>query len=237
MAREELRIPHNRDLPPNRLQMRKDHLVNEVAREGSSLRSRSTWRVLVLTAMGAVISVAVGAVAASTWTQRPELAVAFVACHESASPSSDAVAVDNSMGYDPRDLCRGFSGNNGSRADFLACAVGGGLAGPVSVFPSMDGATCQSMGLEEVSDGYRAAAAAFGQLRSAITDRLGFKAPCLTEAEARQVIRQELDSREFSDWSVEVRGQRTGDFAPCGLLGFDLERRVVILEPGSQMGR
>jgi hypothetical protein len=111
----------------------------------------------------------------------------------------------------------------------IACAIGSGAVG---VFPGREG-TCQELGLSDLPPGYEEAAKRFVALREDLVRRFN-DAPdgCLNEADARQVVQQELDARGFDGWSIEAARQFT-DEEPCAFLGFDTPRKVVLLIPQS----
>ena len=166
-----------------------------------------------------------------------------VGCFETAELDGN-IAIVNADGRAPTAICdelwrQGDMGPGPTPKSLAACVL---ETGAVGVFPSSGKDTCEQLGLADLPPTYYAAEAErFAALRDAIAAELGASygtterdPKCLREEEARTLVRRELAARGYEDWSIEVIG---GGFAesPCaGVgLGFDGERKVVLLVPES----
>jgi len=233
-------LPPERDLPPGRLFLRKEHLMSEIHRSSSPIRKRGGKRVVALVTSG-ILLVAASAFAATRttvgWTEQPDLETGSVGCYKSVSPESEVIVVENSAGQSPVEVCGGIwnAADSGTDQRSVACSTGQGSSGPVSVFPTSDSNVCGTFGLRALPADYGATTRAFSGLREAIIDRIGFDPPCPDATAARNLIRVELDSRGLTNWSVEIGQGQSGDFAPCALVGLDFERKAALLHPGARM--
>jgi hypothetical protein len=236
---DETRIPAQRDLPPGRLQQRKEHLVSEVSMWNRTARRRRRRLVLVL--VPAVVAVlAVTGFTTYALTREPTH-LESVGCYETAEFDGN-IAVINADGRDPTAICaelwrQGDMGPGPAPERLAACVL---ETGAVGVFPSSGAGTCEQLGLADLPPTYAAEAERFAALRDAIVAKLG--APpsgtsegdlkCVREEEARAFIRQELEAHGYVDWDIEVIGD---GFAgrPCAevSVGFDGEGKVVFLVP------
>src|ERR671914_1244268 len=141
---DKTRIPAQRDLPPGRLQLRKEHLVSEVSMWDRATRQRRRRRALVL--VPAVLAVlAITGFTTYTLTREPTV-FESVGCFETASMSAN-VAVVAADGRDPAVICSevfetgGFPGV--SAPDKLASCVLG--SGAIGVFPKSGANTCEDL--------------------------------------------------------------------------------------------
>jgi hypothetical protein len=233
---EHFRIPPERELSRGRLQRRKEHLVNELVTERSA-RQR-TRRRLALVLIPAVLLV-LAATGFTTYVLTRE-ATAFegIGCFERASLEGNVAVVDGD-GRHPRTVCRevwasgAMPGPVPSR--LTACVLEGGAVG---VFPASGRETCAHLGLANLPASYVRDARRFGGLRDALFERLGTpgsgsslpSGPCVGEREAMAIVREELERRGFTDWSVEATDVFTGE-RPCAELAFDGRQRLVLLIP------
>jgi len=237
---DEPRIPAQRDLPPGRLQLRKEHLVREVAMwERAAQRRRRRLALVLVPAV--LVALAVTGFTTYALTREPSH-LESVGCFETAELDGN-IAIVNADGRGPRAICaelwrQGDMGPGPAPESLAACVL---ETGGIGVFPSSGEDTCEQLGLADFPPGYAEEAERFAALRDAIAAELGAsygsseRAPkCLREEEARALVRHELAARGYEDWSIEVIG---GGFAesPCaGVgLGFDGERKVVLLVPES----
>jgi hypothetical protein len=235
---DEARIPAQRDLPPGRLQLRKEHLVREVAMwERSARRRRRRLALVLVPAVLAVLAVTGFTTYALT---REPTHLESIGCFETAELDGN-IAIVNADGRGPTAICaelwrQGDMGPGPAPESLAACVL---ETGAVGVFPSSGIDTCEQLGLADLPPTYAAGAERFAALRDAIAAELGASygsterdPKCLREEEARALVRRELAARGYEDWSIEVIG---GGFAesPCTAvgLGFDGERKVVFLVP------
>lgn len=230
--RDELRVPTERDLPPGRMTLRKDHLMREISRtEGGSHRRRISLAVL---APSAVLLLGATAVAANYLISPPppETVAASVACYQEADLSASA-AYKGSTGESPLDVCAKLwsSGqvdvSTTSVPPLVACPLGAEDPGTVGVFPNSDPTICERLGLARLPDGYEDAATSFAGLREALNERIG--RTCVSLDESQGIVRDELDSRGFTDWQVATSSEQSDQAHACVVLGFDLQQRSVLL--------
>jgi hypothetical protein len=239
---DETRIPAQRDLPPGRLQLRKEHLVREVTIwERDAQRRRRRLAVVLVPAVLAVL--AVTGFTTYAFTREPTH-LESVGCYETAELDGN-IAVVNADGRAPTAVCAELwrQGDMGpglgpAPENLAACVL---ETGAVGVFPSSGKDTCEQLGLADVPRTYAAEAERFAALRDAIAAELGASygsterdPKCLREEEARALVRRELTARGNEDWSIEVIGSGFTE-SPCAAvgLGFDGERKVVFLVPES----
>ena len=235
---DEPRIPAQRDLPPGRLQLRKEHLVREVAMWERAARRRRRRLTLVLVPAVLVV-LAVTGFTTYALTREPTH-LESVGCFETAELDGN-IAIVNADGRAPTAICaelwrQGDMGRWPAPESLAACVL---ESGAVGVFPSSSEDTCEQLGVADLPPTYAAEAERFSALRDAIAAKLGASygrterdPKCLREEEARVLARHELAARGYEDWSIEVIG---GGFteSPCAAvgLGFDGERKVVLLVP------
>jgi hypothetical protein len=239
---DELHIPE-RDLPPGRLQQRKEQLVSELSMWDRTARRRRRRFVLVL--VPAVIAI-LGVTGFTTYAlTREPTHLETVGCYDKAALDAN-VAVVSADGRDPTAICTEIW----QRGDLPGVPVPGKLAacvletGAIGVFPSNGAGTCEELGLADLPASYAVEGKRFAELRDAIVAQLGEPASgstrggpqCVGEDEARAVVRRELDSHGYGDWEVNVAG---GDFStsrPCADVSFDGAGKAVILVPVSSRG-
>jgi hypothetical protein len=235
---DETRIPAQRELPPGRHQLRKEHLVREATMWDRAARRRRRRLALVL--VPAVLAVlAVTGFTTYALTREPTH-LESVGCFGTADLDGN-IAIVNADGRAPTAICaelwrQGDMGPGPAPESLAACVL---ETGAVGVFPSSGKETCEHLGLADLPPTYAAEAERFAALRDAIAAELGASygsterdPKCLREEEARALVRRELAARGYENWGIEVIG---GGFSesPCAAvgLGFDGERKVVFLVP------
>jgi hypothetical protein len=232
---DELNIPH-RDLPPGRLQLRKEHLVSELSRHGrGSPRRRRRLGLILVPAV--VILLAVTGFTTYALTREPTH-LESIGCYDKASLAAN-VAVVSADGRDPTAICTDIwqaGGLPGAAVPdrLAACVLDSGAIG---VFPSSGAQTCENLGLADLPASYAAEGKRFAALRDAIVDQLGEPASgstrggpqCVGEDEARAVVRRELDAQGYQDWDVKVAGQPFSAARPCADVSFDSAGKLVLL--------
>lgn len=233
---DELRIPPERDLPPGRLQQRKELLVSQLSALAPTRRRRKRRLGLVLVPVAILLLAATGFTTYVLLKEPTHLDT--IGCFETADPNG-SVAVVNADGRHPTVIC-GELWRQGQIADapppeeLAACVL---ETGPVGVFPSLGPNTCERLGLADLPESYLAELKRFQELKKALTAKLG---ECAGEEEARTIVRKELDERGYPEWVVEVGGGEHGEGfteeRPCASLTFDGNRKVVVIIPAEPPG-
>ena len=193
---DETRIPAQRDLPPGRLQLRKEHLVREVAMwERAAQRRRRRLALVLVPVVLAVLAVTGFTTYALT---REPTHLESVGCFETAELDG-SIAVVNADGRNPTAICaelwrQGDMGPGPAPESLAACVLETGALG---VFPSSGKDTCEHLGLTDLPSGYAEEAERFAALRDAIAAELGASygsterdPKCLREEEARALARR-----------------------------------------------
>jgi hypothetical protein len=238
---ERVSLPPERDLPPGRLQRRKEHLVSEVSGWDRAARRRRRRVVLIL--VPAVI-VLLGLTGFTTYAlTREPTHLDSLGCYETAALDGN-VAIVKTDGRHPTAICGelwhdGDMGPGPAPESLAACVL---TTGPVGVFPSSGEDTCERLGLADLPPTYAAEQKRFAELRDAIEDHLGEpgtsireRGPqCVGEEEARTLIRRELNAHGYDDWGIEaleVDGDGFTAERPCTEASFDGETKTVWLVP------
>lgn len=222
-------IPAERDLPPGRLQRRKEHLVREVA--FSSGRRGSRRRRWLLGALVPAAVLLLGATGIGTYVlTRDATHLESVGCYATADLGADTTIV-SADGRDPVAICtdlwaHGAVGQGAAPAALAACVL---PSGAVGVFPAAGPKTCNSLGLAKLADGFAADAARVADLSGAVTARLAID--CVGEDEARGLVQEELAARGFGAWRVEVAGEGYSAGRPCTQFATDASSRLALLLP------
>ena len=237
---DETRIPAQRDPPPGRLQLRREHLVMEVAIWDRAARRRRRRLALVL--VPAVLAVLAVTGFTTYALSREPSHLESVGCFETAELDGN-IAIVNADGRGARAICaelwrQGDMGPEPAPKSLAACVL---ETGAVGVFPSSGNDTCEQLGLADLPPTYAAEAERFAALRDAIAAELGASygsterdPKCLREDEAHALARRELDARGYEDWSIDVIGSGFAESSCAAVgLGFDGERKVVFLVPKS----
>jgi hypothetical protein len=229
-----------RDLPPGRLQLRKEHLMSELSTHGRVARWRRRRLGLVL--IPAVV-VLLGVTGFTTYAlTREPTHMESVGCFERASMNAN-VAVVSADGRDPAVICREIF-----QASDLSAPVPDELAscvldtGAIGVFPSSGAQTCELLGLADLPASYAVERKWFAALRNAIVAQIGEPASgstrggpqCVGEDEARAIVRRELDAHGYADWDVKVIGEPFSAEQPCADVGF--AENTVFLSPNGPRG-
>ena len=233
---DKTRIPAQRDLPPGRLQLRKEHLVSEVSMWDRATRQRRRRLAFVL--VPAVLAVlAVTGFTTYALTREPTH-LESIGCYETAELDGN-IAIVNADGRDPAAICadlwrQGAMGDRPTPESLAACVL---ETGAVGVFPGSGSDTCEQLGLADLPRTYAAAAERFGDLRDAIIAKLGEPASgstrggpqCVGEEEALGIVRRELDAHGYADWDVMVAGDGFSAQSPCADVSFDTAGKTVFL--------
>jgi hypothetical protein len=231
-------VSTERDLPPGRLQRRKEHLVSEVTLWDRAARRRRRRALLVL--VPAVV-VLLGVTGFTTYAlTREPTHLESVGCFETAGLDGN-VAIVSADGRPPTAICaelwqQGAMGDRAAPNNLAACVLD---TGAIGVFPSSGGSTCERLGLADLPPTYAAERKRFAELRDAIVAHIGepptdsspSTLTCVSEADARALVRRELDAHGYGDWGIEVPGDGYAGERPCLQVAFDGERRVVLLVP------
>jgi hypothetical protein len=235
---DELHVPAERGFPPGRLQRRQEHLVSELSAWDGAARHRRRRLFLVLVPAAALLLAVMGFTTYALTREPTHLE--NVGCFETAELDGN-VAIVSADGRPPTAICaelwqQGAIGNDAAPNNLAACVLD---TGAIGVFPSSGGNTCERLGLADLPPTYAAERKRFAELRDAIVAHIGEpptdSSPntlkCVSEADARALVRRELDARGYGDWGIEVpAGGYTGE-RPCLQVAFDGERRVVVLVP------
>lgn len=234
----EERIPASRSLPEEWLQRYQTYLVSEVRLQPALQRRRR--RRLALALVPAII-VLLSATAFTTYAlTRDPTHLESIGCFETADLRANTAIVD-ADGRSPVAICaelwqQGDMGGAPPPERLTACVLEGGAIG---VFPSSGADTCAQLGLATLSASYAAEGKRFAALRKAIVAQLGAPASgssrgspkCIHEAEARKLVRRELDAHGYSDWQIETAGAGFTAERPCAEAAFEGKRKAVILVP------
>jgi hypothetical protein len=236
-----MRIPAARDFPTGRLQLRKEHLVSELALQQAS--KPQPWRRRAIILVAAALLVATG-FTTYVLTREPTH-LESIGCFAAPDLGADTTIV-SADGRDPVAICTELWRQDvvagaaaPEPANLSACVL---ESGAVGVFPSSSADTCAELGLAELPADYAVEARRFAELRDAIVARLGAPATgssrgsskCVGEMPAREAVRRELDSHGYRDWEIEVAIVDGAGFTaerPCAEAAFDGKRRVVTLVP------
>jgi hypothetical protein len=239
-VKDRLDIP-DRDLPPGRLQLRKEHLVSELSAHSPVARRRRRRLGLVL--IPAVV-ILLGVTGFTTYAlTREPTHMETVGCFERASLSAN-VAVVSADGRDPAVICSEIL----QAGDLPGAPVPDELAscvldsGAIGVFPSSGPGTCEQLGLADLPASYAVEGKRFAALLDAIVAQLGEPASgstrggpqCVGEEEARAIVRRELDAHGYADWDVKVVGETFSAERPCTDVSFG--ENIVLLAPNGPRG-
>lgn len=241
--KDAMQPPEPRDLPPARLQARKEALMREMVKE-RVMRSRRR-RVATLTLLPAA-ALLVGATSYALLISGDQVLSAGVGCYDSPDTSAN-VTVVSTTGTDPVAACADLWSEGAVKAgvtaapSLIACVNG---PGAIHVFPSEGGRACSDLGLHDLPDDYASASRRFIAMRDDFVDRL-YKAAtsgphterdaCLARATALRIARTTLKDHGITDWTAEIA---TGDYRgrTCfNLHDFDdAEKQLLIIpsDPG-----
>jgi hypothetical protein len=229
-----------RDLPPGRLQLRKEHLVSELSTDDRVARRRRR-RVGFVLVPAVVILFGLTGFTTYVLTREPTH-METVGCFEQASLSAN-VAVVSADGRDPAVICREiFQASDLSAPipdELASCVLDSGAIG---VFPSSGPQTCDLLGLADLPASYAVARKRFAALRNAIVAQIGEPASgstrggpqCVGEEKAQAIVRRELDAHGYAEWDVKVIGEPFSAEQPCADVGFS--ENTVFLSPNGPRG-
>ena len=191
---DEPRIPSSRDLPPERLQRRKEMLVSEIASTSAASARRVRRPIVALAALVLLLATGFGTYAL---TRGEPTHFDSIGCFEEADVRSNTTVIGNEA-QDPIAACaelwrQGTIAPGGSVPRLEACVL---ETGAVGVFPGESAEVCNRLGIAPLSPEGRAELRRLGELQTAIRERL---AGCAGASEARGLARTELDARGFAD--------------------------------------
>jgi hypothetical protein len=230
----DFKIPAERDFPHGQMERRARHLVREL----SATRRR---RRLVLTLVPAVVvllTAATGFTAYSLLRTEPTH-VESIGCYDRPDLSS-GVAIISPDGSSAVKQCRklweGGAMSGPVPQQLAACVLD---TGPIAVFPSTDGRTCERMGLADLSARGRAESERFVQMRDAVYAEIGTPASgssrgsshCVGEAKAREIVSRLLDRHGYADWMIITSGGEFSAQRPCAEISFDGSSKIAVLRP------
>lgn len=239
----EMRVPGPRDFPLDRLEMRKEALMQDISKERNRPTVKRRRRLAAILVPAALLSVAATGYAV---LRADEVVAAGIGCYSEVSTTDSGVTVVEATGADPVAVCRDLW----SKGDIDGSSQVPGLTacineeGAVSVFPTDDDGACAEMGLQPLPDGYRAAARAFVKMRDDVYRQLyeaglasaGSESQiCHDEDTALEIVEDVLSSHGFTDWTAEIRRGDYGDRTCMNEVAFeDVDKKVLIIptEPG-----
>jgi hypothetical protein len=238
---DQLPIPQTRDLPARWIELRKEHLLGELALQPAAERRRRRFTLVVM------IPAAIALLAATAFTTyaltREPTHLESVGCFDRADLEANT-AIVNADGRDPVVICaeiwrRGGLGAGPAPERLEACVL---TTGAIGVFPASEADTCRELGLAPLPPSYSREAKRFAALREAIVSRLGEPASgsskrgpqCVGEEAARGLVRSLLDAYGYSDWRIDVVGGQFDTERPCAEPSFDTGEKVVLLVPASR---
>jgi hypothetical protein len=233
----EFEIPPERDFPSGQHERRAKHLVRELT---TSRRHRRL--VLSLVPAVAILLTAATGFTAYTLLRTEPTHLESIGCYDRASIGGN-VTVVSPDGRGPVAQCRDLweQGVVGEPmpAELAACVLS---SGPVGVFPSAGDHTCERMGLADLSAEGEAESRRFVRMRDAIYARLGSPAsgssrrsgPCVGEAEAGAIVREELAAHGYEGWDVKTAGEGFTAERPCAEVSFDGGSRTALLLAGTR---
>lgn len=223
-----LLLPPDRDLPARRLQLRREHLVQEIT------TARRAVRPLAVALAGLALVLALSGFGAYALTREPTH-VDSIGCYESADVRAN-VAVIGSDATDPVAACAelwrtGAFGTSRVVPQLTPCVLD---TGAVAVVPGGPG-ICEGLGIASLSEDARARLVRLGQLRAALSTRFGDgsgskpRTGCIaTDAAARRAARAELDARGYGDWTVELVPPSDG-VRRCATTSLEPSNGVVVV--------
>jgi hypothetical protein len=232
-------LPKRKPFPPEKRAIVKQRLISDVFGHREGRRPRRWQALAALAAILVIGSASAIALTRGTFATQPQYSLTDVGCYDAPSLDANVTVVANDYGEDPVELCTQLGPNGtaegGSSSPWTACTQSEFAAGPVSAFPVSDHRICEKFGLRPLPDGYREVTSRIGGLRMDVEESLASVSGCPAPTEAKALVTRTLREKDFAGWSVEVTEQRSEDFAPCALLGFDLENKTVVVNPGTSM--
>jgi hypothetical protein len=233
---QKLRIPDRKELPSAWIELRRDHLLDELA-----ARPQRRRRLVIALVPAVLILLAATAFTTYRLTRNPTH-LESIGCFDRASLRANT-AVVSADGRDPVAICsevwaQGALGRPVPQR-LEACVL---QTGAIGVFPSAGADTCGALGLAPLPAGYRAEAKRFAALQTAIEARLGTpgsgsskRGPqCVGQAAAERFVRDALDARGYSSWEIKVAGGTFTAAQPCAEPSFDSDAKTVYLIPAAR---
>ena len=212
--------------------------MRELSASDGAVRHRRRRLLLVLVPAAAVL-LAVTGFTTYALTREPTH-LESVGCFETAELDGN-VAIVSADGRPPTAICaelwqQGALGDRAAPNNLAACVLD---TGAIGVFPSSGGSTCERLGLADLPPTYAAERKRFAELRDAIVAHIGEPATgsspstltCVSEADARALVRRELDAHGYGDWGIEGPGDGYTAERSCLQVAFDGQRQVVLLVP------
>jgi hypothetical protein len=228
----DFQIPAERDFPRGQLERRASHLIREV----SVTRRRRRLMLTLVPAVVVLLTAATGFTAYRLLRTEPSH-FESIGCYDRPDLSAN-VTVVSPDGSGAVAQCRelwaqGVVGTTAPKG-LAACVLN---TGPIAVFPSADGRTCERMGLADLSDRGRAESARFVRMRDALYAEIGTPASgssrgsslCVGEARATVVVRRVLDRHGYSGWTIASAGEPFSSERPCADVSFDGGNKVALL--------
>jgi hypothetical protein len=231
---QKLRIPDRRELPAAWIELRREHLLDE-------LRARPARRRRLVIALVPAVLILLAATAFTTYKlTRSPTHLESIGCYDRATLRANTAVVD-ADGRDPVAICseiwqQGALGKHVPKR-LQACVL---QTGAIGVFPGRN--ACAAVGLAPLPHSYAAEARRFAALRDAIVTRLGTPASgsskrgpqCIGQIAAERFVRRELETRGFGDWQIKVAGGTFTPSRPCAEPSFDSGAKTVYLIPASR---
>lgn len=231
--------PPTREIPPARLESRKEALMNEIGKE----RSRPTYRKRHRRLAVILLPAALLGIAATSYVvlQSDEAVAAGIGCYDEAHMEGN-VTIVSTTGENPREVCgklwaQGVVKHGTTEVPELVPCLH--ESGAVYVFPSSDGSICTQFGLQDLPKGYEREAKRFIAMRDDVVRRLYERATagpatdrdaCLDQGVAIRIAREVLVEHGFEDWSVEP--YPGVEAKPCAnFVSFDDQTKKVLITP------
>lgn len=225
-----------------------DALTAELTQDARAPRSRRRHhpgrrrrRIVMLAPLAALAVAGVGYAALESGAP----ASAGVECHARASATGDEAGLQLD-GRSPVAICAqvwregGLSGagESGSEPPPLQACVAPGEGRAVQVFPAADSSVCGQLGFSPAPahEGTTEADQSFIAFKNETFDQV-MSVRCRAEADARTVVRRELQQHHLAGWRIDIGGGIHGEgFStqrPCATPAFDSQSRTVTLIPTS----
>lgn len=230
-------LPPERDLPGDRLDAIREHLMEEISRTESPRRPRlrvGLPRKAVPAFVAATLILTTALAAGAYVLHRSATELLSIGCYEEVSLEADTTVVADRQA-DPTVTCASIwkeAFGQDQPPSLVACVL---ESGAVGVFPGTED-TCSSLGLALLDkDQYQQEQPSLVKLKDALERRFQ-AADCLTEDKARDIVNEELRRAGLTDWTVETVNDSAGTQGPsssrsCTSLGFNTESKSVLLTP------
>lgn len=177
-----------------------------------------------------VAALVVGAGAAAWALTRGASRPLTIGCYAAPSLNADTavIAADRRS---PTDACQALwqQGALGPAqpGELQACIL---ASGAIGVFPNRRGGdVCKQLALAPAGTAQPPPADRIVELKDRLVDRF-LAAGCLSEQDAKAIVREQLDRLNLRTWTVRPTASFTAA-RPCATLGFDTEAHAVLLIP------